>query len=314
MRTRLAAVAVGAAAAALLVLAGCATAPVRPAAQWLGVLPDGATLYVSLDVKSSADVLRAALEQAGPDVREVEPLLDRTNRLYAAVERDEGSASRVSMVALGTYPAGLIRSRLCGSRSWKTVRSPVGKYYSSARTGLQVGVPNGYAVLVSTGSLETLLARFAAPTAPAIPTEAAEDMDRADLVLYLPGLPGGLGGATAGVSVPIREVWLNARRTGDAYEVSGTCNTASERDARSLVLLIRLGLVAWMRSQNLADVSGRLKTVTVEPEGAQVRLAGLSFAKGELIPVLLSLAGGTASGAATGGGVSDSSGSGGAGK
>jgi hypothetical protein len=314
MRARRAALAAGAAAALLaLALAGCATAPARPAAQWLGVLPDTSTLFVSLDVERSADVLRAALERAGPDLREVEPMLERTNRLYAAVETAEGSASRISLVALGSYPAGLIRSRLCGSRSWKTVKSPVGKYYVSVKTGMQVGVPGGYAVLVSSGSIETLLTRFAAPTAPAMPAEAAEDMDRADLVLYLPELPGGFPGASGGAALPIREVWLDARRTADAYEVTGTCNTASERDARSLVLLVRLGLVAWMRSQNLSDVSGRLKSVTVAAEGSQVKLGGLSFAKDEIVPVLLALAGG-ASGTTGGGGTADSSGSGGAGK
>jgi hypothetical protein len=311
MRGRSAALAAGAAAAllALLGLAGCATAPVRPAAAWLGVLPDQAMLYVSLDVKRSADVLGAALGQAGSDLKEVEPLLDRATRLYAAVERTEGSAARISAIALGTYPAGLIRSRLCGSRSWKKVKTPAGKYYVYAKTGMQVSVPGGYAVLVSSGSIETLLARFAAPTAPAMPAEAADDMDSADLVLYLPELPGGLPGSAAGVSVPIREVWLDARRTGDSYGVSGTCNAASERDARSLVLLIRLGLVAWLKSQNLPDVSARLKTVTVAAEGSQVKLAGLSFSKDELVPVLLSLAGATGSG-----GAADSSGSGGAGK
>ncbi|MCX7031557.1 MAG: hypothetical protein NTU62_15750 [Spirochaetes bacterium] len=307
MKARLAVAAAGAAAGALLALAGCATAPVRPAAQWLGVLPGDATLYVALDVTSSAEVLRAALEQAGPDLREVVPLLERTDRLYAAVETAEGSPSRVSMIALGTYPAGLIRSRLCGSRSWKTVKSPAGKYYVSAKAGLQVSVPKGYAVLVSSGSIETLLARFDVPIASAMPAEVADDMDRADLVLYLPELPGGFP-ATASVSVPIREVWLDARRAGDRYEVAGTCNTATERDARSLVLLVRFGLVTWMRAQGLSDISGRLKSVTVAAEGAQVKLSGLSFGQDEIVPVLLALAG------ATGRAAGDSSGSGGAGE
>jgi hypothetical protein len=53
------AVAAGAA-ALMLALAGCATAPVRPAAQWLGVLPDDANLYLSLDVPASADVPTSA--------------------------------------------------------------------------------------------------------------------------------------------------------------------------------------------------------------------------------------------------------------
>ncbi|OHD72741.1 MAG: hypothetical protein A2177_04940 [Spirochaetes bacterium RBG_13_68_11] len=307
VKARIAALAAGAAAAALLSMAGCATAPVRPSAQWLGVLPDSATLYVFLDVQRSADVLRSALEQAGPDMREVELLLERTDRLYASVEMAEGSASRVSVVALGSYPAGLIRSRLRGNRSWKTVKSPAGKYYVSSKAGLQVGVPGGYAVLASTGSIETLLARFAAPIAPAMPPEAAEGMDQTDLSLYLPELPGSLPGSLGGATLPIREVWLEARRAGDRYEVAGTCNTASERDARSLVLLLKLGLVAWMRSQELTDVSGRLSTVTVAADGAQVKLTGLYFAKEEIVPVLLALAGGSK-------GPSGAPGSGGAGQ
>jgi hypothetical protein len=289
--------AAGAAAAALLLVAGCATVPVRPAAQWLGALPDNATLYVSLDVERSVDVLRAALERAGPESREVGPMLERTDRLYAAVERaDPSSPARLSLVALGSYPAGLIRSRLCSSRSWETVKSSAGTYYVSAKAGVQVGVPKGYAVLVSTGAIETLLARFAAPVAPPLPAEVAEGMERADMVLYLPELPGGLPGAPGGAALPIREVWLDVRRTADRYDVAGTCNTATERDARSLVLLARLALVAWMRAQNLPDPIERLKTVTVTSEGAQVKLAGLSFAKDELVPVLLSLAGMTAPG------------------
>jgi hypothetical protein len=308
VKARPAYLAAAAAAVALLLITGCATAPVRPAAEWLGVLPDAATLYVSLDVERSADVLRSAFEQAGPSASEVEPLLERTDRVYAAVETAEGAAARISMVALGSYPAGLIRSRLCGSRSWDTVKSPAGTYYVSTKTGLQVGVPGRYAVLVSSGSMETLIARFKAPIAPAIPPDAAEGMDTADLALYLPELPGILPGVSGGVSLPIREVWLEARRAGDRYEVTGTCNTASERDARSLVLLVRLGLVAWMRTQDLADVSGRLATVAVTAEGSQVTLAGLSFTKEEIVPVLLALAG--SSKGASGG----TSGSGGAGK
>jgi hypothetical protein len=299
--------ALAAAAAAMLLIAGCATAPVRPSAQWLGVLPDSATLYLALDVQRSADVLRAALAQAGPDVQEIEPLLERTDRLYASVEMAPGSPSRISVVALGSYPAGLIRSRLCGSRSWKTVKSPAGRYYVSAKNGLQVGVPGGYAVLASTGSVETLLARLEAPIAPAMPPDAAEGMDRADLSLYLPELPGGLGGVPGGATLPILEVWLEARRTADRYEIAGTCNTASERDARSLVLLLRLGLVTWMRTQGLADVSGRLKSVTVAAEGLQVKVAGLSFGQDEIVPVLLALAGGSKA-------ASGAPGSGGAGK
>jgi hypothetical protein len=298
-----------AAVGALLLIAGCATAPMRPAVQWLGALPDTAMLFASLDVQRSADVLQAALEGAGPDLKDVASMLERTERLYAAVETADGSPAVLSMIALGTYPAGLIRSRLCCSSSWKTVKSPAGTYYVSTKNGLQVGVPGGYAVLVSTGSMETVLARFAAPIAPPMPPEAADSMDQADLCLYLPELPGGFAGFPGGADLPIREVWLEARRSAERYDVTGTCNTASERDARSLVLLLKIGLVAWMRTQGLADISGRLKGVTVAADGLQVKVAGLSFGQDEIVPVLLALAGtdGTGVGAA---GAPDSGGTG----
>ena len=286
-------------AALLLALAGCATAPVRPAAQWLGVLPDDATLYLSLDVPASADVIQAALETADPELRQVGPLLDRMSRLYASVALAEGSPPRLSAIALGSIPAGLIRSKLCGSRDWTTVKSASGKYYTNVKSGLQVSVPGPYAVLVSAGSIDGLMARFETPRAPAMPPEVAEDMESADLLLFLPELPGGLGGAagagtagaTAAPSMPIREVWLEARRDGERYLVSGACNAASERDARGVVVLLRLGLVQWLRSQNLPDISERLKTVTVAADGLQVKLAGLAFGKDELVPVLLGLVG-----------------------
>jgi hypothetical protein len=289
------AVAAGAA-ALMLAFTGCATAPVRPAAHWLGVLPDDATLYLSLDVPASADVIQAALATANPDLREMKPLLERMSRLYAAVALSEGTPPRLSAIALGSFPAGMIRSKLCGSRAWDTVKSPQGKYYTNVKSGLQVSVPGPYAVLISAGSMDGLLARFAIPLAPAMPPEVAEDMESADLLLYLPSLPGGLGGAA---NVPIHEVWLEARRDGDRYLVSGVCNTASERDARSVVLLARLGLVQWLRSQNLSDVSERLKTITVAAEGQQVKLAGLAFGKDELVPVLLGMTGLSGSGTGT---------------
>jgi len=286
--------AAGAAAAAMLLVAGCATAPVRPAAQWLGVLPSSATLYASLDVATSADVIAAALEKAGPDARKVAPLLERTTRVYAALEAGaagDQEQRRISLVALGRYPAGMIRSRLCGSRSWDKVKSPAGTYYVEKKSGVQVGVPGGYAVLVSTGSIETLLGRAAAPIAPAMPIEAAEGMETSDLSLYLPELPGGLPGASLGQGLPIREVWLEARRTADRYDLTGTCNAASERDARSLVLLVRLALVTWLRAQGLSDVPGRLKNVAIAADGPQVKLSGLSFGKDEIVAILLALAG-----------------------
>jgi hypothetical protein len=111
-----------------------------------------------------------------------------------------------------------------------------------------------------------------------------------DFVLYMPELPGNLteSAAQKGMSLPIQEVWLNAVKGKDGYVLSGTVNTTTEREAKVVALALRLGLVAWMRSQSLPDAAERLKPVTVRPVGLQVKLAGLQVKDAEIIPLFLS--------------------------
>ena len=115
-----------------------------------------------------------------------------------------------------------------------------------------------------------------------------------DFVLYMPELPGNLteNAARKGISLPIREVWMNAAKAKEGYELSGTVNTSSEREAKVLAFALRLGLVAWVRSQNMPDAAERLKPVTVSPVGLQVKLAGLHVKDDEIIPLFLSFVGG----------------------
>jgi hypothetical protein len=137
--------------------------------------------------------------------------------------------------------------------------------------------------------MEGLLSRSAAPGLLRVPEEVALDMQRADLVLYLPELPGGLAPGSASASVPIREVWLDAEKREGRYEVTGTANTGSEREAKLVALVTRLALVAWMRGQEVPNAVERLKPVTIEPDGPQVKMAGLAFSEEEIGPLFLSL-------------------------
>ena len=89
--------------------------------------------------------------------------------------------------------------------------------------------------------------------------------------------------------IPIREVWMAASKGQDGYRLVGSANTESEKDAKLLVIVLRLGIVAWMRSQNVADAAARLKSITVSAEGSQVKLAGLSLSDTEVVPLFLAL-------------------------
>ncbi len=278
------------AAAAALALAACATVPARTPAQWLGALPNDATMYVSFSVSGSADLLKKALKGAGPDFQDVGSLMDRTSRLVAAVTLAKGSAARFDVVALGSYPSGIIGMRLRGSKEWKETPGPHGSYWQWSKAGLQMSIPNNGILLASNGGIDGLLSRWGAPLSLTIPPDAAQDMQGSDFVLYMPELPGNLTESAAqnGMGMPIQEVWMNAVKVKDGYDLSGTVNTGSEKKAKVVALAVRLGLVAWMRSQQVKEVAERLEPVTVRAVGLQVKMAGLHVTDEEIIPLFLS--------------------------
>jgi len=278
------------AAAGLLLLASCTSVPSRAPSEWMGVLPENATMYLSFSVAGSADVIKKALKGAGPDLQDVSTLMDRTSRLVGAVTLERGSPARFDVVALGSYPSGIIGMRLRGNKEWKETPSAYGAFWQWSKAGLQMGIRNDAVLLASNGGIETLLSRWGSPVTLTIPPDAALDMKKSDFVLYMPELPGNLAESAAqkGMSLPIQEVWMNAVKVKGGYVLSGTVNTGSEEKARVVALALRLGLVAWMRSQQVPEAAERLKTVTVGPVGLQVRLAGLQVTDEEIVPLFLS--------------------------
>jgi hypothetical protein len=285
--------------AALLALASCATVPLRQPAEWLGVLPGDATLYASLSVSGSADLIRSSLKDAGPGFQDVSTVVDMSKRLVCSVTLARGEPARFSAVALGSYPPGIIGMRLAGNKEWKKVTSPAGSWWEWSKAGLQMGIPSRGLILASNGDVERMLGRWSSPPPMRVPPDAADDMRTADLVIYMPELPGGIpeGAERADVHLPIQEVWLKGVRAAGGFDISGTANTGSEREAKVVTLALRLGIVAWMRSEKIADAAARLKSITVSANGVQVKLAGLKLADAEIVPLFLSLVKGLAPGA-----------------
>jgi hypothetical protein len=275
-------------AAAAILLASCATAPVRSPSGWMGVLPGDDTMYVSLSVPPSAALVKKMLKDAGPDTADVVQLVDMTDRIVLGVRLVPHQQPRFTAVAIGSYPASIIGCRLSGNREWQRITTRVGRYWQSSKTGIQLAIPGRTALLAANGELETLLPRYASPVALRIPPEVSLDMENADLVLYLPELPGGIAQGSS-ARVPIQEVWLNAAKGEGGYGVTGTANTGSEREAKLVALVLRLALVAWMRSENLPNTAERLKPVTISADGTQVRMSGLFFTEEEIVPLFLSL-------------------------
>jgi len=276
--------------AGLLIVAGCATVPEKTPAQWLGVLPAKSTMYVSLSVQPSVDMLKNALKQAGPAYNDVSTLLGMTKRLYLAVTLTPNQPSRLSAVAVGSYPAGLLSMRLGSSKDWTKKESASGTWFELAKGGLQLCVASGSAVVISTAEMQDILPRLREAEELGVPSDVAADMERSDLVMYLPELPGGVSqGSASSVHIPIQDVWLDAHKTATGYEVGGTVNLSTEKEAKLLTIVGKLVLVAWLRSQNIPNVADRLDAISVTPQGNQVILTGLSFTQDEVVPVFMSL-------------------------
>jgi hypothetical protein len=277
--------------AALVFLAACATIPQRTTSEWAGVLPPGATLYASLAVKGSADFIKRLLKESGPGAQDLNALIDRTDRMVASVTLSRGEQPQFSVVALGSYPSAFIGMRLAGNKEWARKSGDTGGWWEWGKVGLQMSIPNDAIMLAANGDVQSLLARWGSPRPLPVPADVAEDMQKMAFVLYMPELPGGMteNAEKNGVHLPIQDVWMSASKAPGAYVVSGTANTTTEKEAKLLTLVIRLGVVAWMRTQNVPNTSERLKSISVVPVGTQVRLSGMRVGEDELIPLFLAL-------------------------
>jgi hypothetical protein len=233
-------------------------------------------------------MIKRALTQAGAAFNDVSQIVDMTTRFFFGITVTPDQAPQFSAVGLGNYPSFLLGWRLTSS-GWKSKSSSAGSWFESAKGGLQVATVADTVFLISGNRIESLLPLLKGSPAYPMPSDAVQDFDKADLVVYMPELPGGIMEKAAGtINIPIREVWLDARQRGSGFDVGGTLNCSTDKEARLLSVMLKLGLVVWMRSQNMTDVGERLQSVTIEPVGNQVLLTGLSVTEDELIPLLLS--------------------------
>jgi hypothetical protein len=280
-------------------------------------------MYVSVSVPQSADLIRRTLKQGGPAYNDVVQLADRTSRAVFSVTMAKGAPTRFTAVALGNYPTMLIRMSLSGKKEWKQMSASDGGYYLWNKANLQLSVPGGGVLLATNQDMPALLAKYKEPIPLPIPPEVASDMTKTDLVLYIPQLPGGLSTSVSRPPspqppdaaspaaaddadqpaaqdsesrprLPIREVWVDAVKTKDGYLMGASMNTATEEQSRVLSLVLRIGIVAWMKSNNVPNAAERLRAITVNPDGTTVRVKGIAVTDQEIIPLFLAILNGPA--------------------
>jgi hypothetical protein len=263
-------------------------------------------LYLFADVRQARGLLEPLVEgTASGKPGRMAPLWDRAAEVYACVYLQAGggagspaaAAPAAELAVTGRFSPDLVGFRLDWSCGWvKHVPTPpLLPYWSARRSPLEVGSPVRGLLLAAAGrqgALEGMLGRRLQPATGPVERARADDpriapfLAGAALYACLPSLSvakpaaGGTGG------LPLRELWLAARRQGDGYELGALAALAGEPNARALTGLVRLAAAAWLRKAGIPEVTARLRAleIVVEADGLAVR--GLRLSEAELLALL----------------------------
>ncbi len=303
------------AAAASAALAACSTIPpaataaARTAAGWLGVLPSDSFVYAVFDLKTSRPAFAGVLRQAGVQERTVRSFLDRTSRVYLALQLPHAAApgagpsapgadplrlpagASYSALAIGRFPQGATNLSLGCSGEWKRRRSLDGlQYWQHRRQPLQVSAAEENLVLLSSAEVLSM-ARWVDGAHPlALPPQAAAEMESAAFAVYLPAIPPAAATAFS-ARLPVRDAWMSGRPAGgavagNAFACTAVLGLREVRNPKLVEVLFRTLLTVWLRGARLDNLPERLKAVRVAGTPESLRITGLVLTLEEMARLL----------------------------
>jgi hypothetical protein len=276
----------------LFLVASCATVPPSvPKAGWLAVLPplSSDSLYASVDVASSWDLLKILAETTGNDPEALERVIAKLDRVHACIRLSPDPPAvrgpRLAVIAVGRFSTGPVARRLNADPSWERITleplpgggstrcSSRRSYRTFWRRGeVEIAVPERGLVFVAAGAhdgfgAEELLRRFQRPEAQPLPIPARKASESADIFFYIPdpislALVRSASQASAAArsraqdpgallqNLPIRQGWISARRYAPG-QVSDQENQSMDRRGYELEAVLLLDQVDNPRSVEL---------------------------------------------------------------
>lgn len=274
-----------AAVAALLMLAGCASAPERPT-DWMpaDMLPSSCDVFLSARVPENKELLTAAVDMLSKE-EILQKGLDKTEYLYIGLE-NPGDAPDFYLVGSGSYPKGSIKTAFSLSSYWKKQKGTYPWYFNEP-LDMGVSFPEPEMFCVSTGSTEPMLTRLTDRTI-TLPGDIKRAMLSEDIVLYLarfnPALTRTLlPGVTA---FPAKSVFLTLTAEDGVYTMFMTAEAVDEKKAGVLSSAMKLVLLARARKDEFFSMTEFMRQVSVEVQGTRVTISGVSFTEAELLGLL----------------------------
>lgn len=261
----------------LLLLGSCATVPEREPGELFGYLPRDHNAYISIAPNQESFLSETLLRAFGLSQSDAERISGRTERALIGF----GPDGRFNIVAEGRYPDGAIARSLrrdgweqgsaeAGELGWKKAEAP----YRVVRIERDL-----YAV----SSGEAIERRIP------LPMEELETFSAASLAFYAPE-PGRsfLAGMSRGGRLPIRSVFVTFSpvEAERGREVRASITTASEQDARTLLVLTRLLVVGTLNSAGIGfdEIPDSL---TVEREEGEILVEGLYLREAQVARLFL---------------------------
>jgi hypothetical protein len=82
--------------------------------------------------------------------------------------------------------------------------------------------------------------------------------------------------------LPIRQIWISAAAQQDSYDLEAVFLLSEVENLRAVELLLRLMLTLWLRTAEVEDPVGKLKTARIRVEPGSARLDSLSLTTPEI--------------------------------
>jgi hypothetical protein len=303
-----------------LLLLSCASVPSsRDAARWIAVLPPPTknSVYLSVDAASSPELLQILAEIAVSELAGVRTVAARLDRIHAWIGLSPGEPPDFSLIALGTLTPTSVAFKLNHDPAWQRVSLDPwpGEGFSSShwsyrtywrKNDLQIAAPQRAVLFVAGGTggdpaaAEGLLRRLQSPGANPLPSQAAAELERADIFLYFPD-PAGLAASSLPRSastqdpaallqnVPLRRAWLSAVSGPEGYELQIVFLLSGAQNPRPVEAALRLMLILWVRKAEIEDPVAKLKAVAISAGQGVARIEALTFSTRELVSLFQAL-------------------------
>jgi hypothetical protein len=273
-------------------MASCATPPPqKPVSTWLGMLPAESSLLISIkNVKGTRPLLNGLLGRMKLDVPDVRTLLDKTEKIFAAVTFSEKGPLLFSILLIGRYPRAWISFGMGFNKNWRRAASSAG-YWEHKKTKLKLAHHAGYMIILSNGNMEKLLSLSRQPEPGTYMQEIALALDTADGFFLFPrfcdnAIPRDIPINTK--KLPIREVWFGIETEKHKFSVRGAFNLGEKKNAELFLTTFKTFIIWLMRNAHVAKFVPR---VEVAVDSHLVRVVGSLFTKEEVLKMIDVLAG-----------------------